>query len=104
MGRVPADSTVELTVAGRGGVADDASTAVVNVGAVFPDAPGFLTVYPCDEERPQASNVNHPPDDVVSNLVLAKIDGEGKVCIYTLAETDLIVDVMSTVSPVVPFR
>jgi 5'-nucleotidase len=104
MGRVAADSTVELAVAGRGGVADDASTVVVNVGAVFPNAPGFLTIYPCDEERPQASNVNHPPDDVVSNLVLAKLDGEGKICIYTLAETDLIVDVMATVSPVVPFR
>ena len=104
IGRVAADSTVELTVAGRGGVADDAEAVMMNVGAVFPDAPGFLTVYPCDEDRPQASNVNHPADDVVSNLVLAKLDGEGKVCIYTLAATDIIVDVMATASPVVPFR
>ncbi|MDW3216414.1 MAG: bifunctional metallophosphatase/5'-nucleotidase [Ilumatobacteraceae bacterium] len=103
-GRVAADSTLELDVAGRGGVADDASAVVVNVAAVFPDAPGFLTVYPCDEERPNASNVNHPADDVVSNLVLAKLDGEGKLCIYSLVATDLIVDVLSTSSPVVPYR
>ncbi len=103
-GRVEADSTVELDVAGRGGVDEDASTVVVNVGAVYPDAPGFLTVYPCDEERPNASNVNHPANDVVSNLVLAKLDGDGKICIYSLVETDIIVDVLSTTSPVVPYR
>ena len=96
IGRVAAGETVELDVAGRGGVADDASAVIVNVGAVVPNAHGFLTVYPCAEERPQASNVNYAPDDLVSNLVLAKLDGEGRICVYTLAETDIIVDVMAT--------
>jgi hypothetical protein len=104
IGRVAAGGTVELSVLGRGGVPEDASTVIVNVGAVVPSGPGFLTVYPCDEDRPQASNVNYASGDLVSNLVLAKVDGEGRICVYTLAETDIIVDVMATASPLVPFE
>ena len=109
-GRVAAGGTVELVVAGRGGVADDASAAVLNLGAILPSADGFLTVYPCGEDQPLASNVNYSVGDVVSNSVLAKIGEDGKVCIYTLAEVDLIADVNSEVTasgsptPVSPAR
>jgi 5'-nucleotidase len=103
-GRIAADSVVELVVTDRGGVPADADTVVLNVGAVLPAADGFLTVFPCGEDTPQASNVNHIPNDVVSNFVLAKVGVDGKVCIYTLVETDLIVDVVAATSPVVPYR
>ncbi len=109
-GRLAAGGTVELVVAGRGGVADDASAVVLNLGAILPDSDGFLTVYPCGEEQPLASNVNYYAGDVVSNAVLAKIGDDGKVCIYTLAEVDLIADVNSEVAadgsptPVSPAR
>ncbi len=101
-GRVPADSILELVVADRGGVPADADTVVLNVGAVLPAGAGFLSVFPCGDETPQASNVNHIPN--VSNFVLAKVGDDGKVCIYTLVETDLIVDVVAATSPVVPYR
>lgn len=104
VGRVAADSVFELDVAGRGEVPADADTVVLNVGAVLPESDGFLTVFPCGEDTPQASNVNHIPNDVVSNFVLAKVGDDGKVCIYTLVETDLIVDVVAATSPVVPYR
>ena len=103
-GRIPADSILELVVADRGGVPADADTVVLNVGAVLPEDAGFLTVFPCGDDTPQASNVNHIPNDVVSNFVLAKVGDGGKVCIYTLVETDLIVDVVAATSPVVPYR
>ena len=35
---------------------------------------------------------------------LIKVDGDGKVCIYTLVETDMIVDVTGAASEPVPFR
>jgi hypothetical protein len=50
-------------------------------------------VFPCGTELPKASNVNYGPGDVVPNAVLAKIGTGGKVCIYTLAGTDIVVDV-----------
>ena len=93
LGRQAAGSTLELVVAGRGGVPADAEAVMLNVTAVFPSAPGFLTVFPCGSTLPVASNVNYGPGEVAPNAVLAKIGVGGKVCIYTLAETDLIADV-----------
>ena len=98
-GRLAAGSTLELDVAGRGGVPGDASTVVLNIGAIHPSGPGFVTVHPCDEQRPLASNVNYGGGDVISNGVFAKVGGDGTVCIYTLAATDLIVDVAGADSP-----
>ena len=42
---------------------------------------------------PLASSVNYGPGDVVANAVLAKIGTGGKVCIYSPAATDIVVDV-----------
>ena len=82
----PSGSTFVLTLpAGTG-------AAALNVVAVGPHEPGFLTVYPCGAGRPEASNVNHVGRPVVSNLVLARPDAAGRVCIYSLASTELVVD------------
>jgi len=80
-------------VAGRGGVPNDAGAVMLNVTAVSPGAPGFLTVFPCANTMPLASSVNYGPGDVVANAVLAKIGAGGKVCIYSLAAIDIVVDV-----------
>ena len=92
-GRVGPDAEVELQVTGRGGVPDTATAVTINVAAVRASQPGFVTVYPCGEERPLASSINYRGDDVISNSVVAQIGEDGKVCIYTLRETDLIADV-----------
>ena len=76
-----------------GGVPVDADAVMLNVTAVLPDAPGFLTVFPCGSTRPHASNVNYRPGDVIPNAVLAKIGTDGKICIYSLATTDIVIDV-----------
>jgi len=93
IGRRGAGTTLELTVAGRGGVPNDAGAVMLNVTAVSPGAPGFLTVFPCANTMPLASSVNYGPGDVVANAVLAKIGAGGKVCIYSLAAIDIVVDV-----------
>jgi Fibronectin type III domain len=92
-GRVGAGQTYELPVAGRGGVPANATSVVLNVTAVSPGGGGFVTVFPCGQQVPQASNLNYQTGDVVPNAVLAKVGAGGKVCLYTYAETDLIVDV-----------
>ncbi len=93
IGRRGVGTTLELQVTGRGGVPNDADAVMLNVTAVFPAAPGFLTVFPCGSTRPLASNVNYFAGDVVPNAVLAKVGTGGKVCIYTLAGTDIVADV-----------
>ena len=92
-GRRSAGTTLQLTVTGRGGVPNNAGAVMLNVTAVSPGAAGFLTVFPCGTTMPLASSVNYGPGDVVANAVLAKIGTGGKVCIYSPAATDIVVDV-----------
>jgi hypothetical protein len=93
VGRRPADSVLSVPIRGRAGVPANASAVMLNVTAVNPAGGGFLTVYPCNEGRPVASNVNYGPGQVVPNAVLAKIGTAGDVCVYTLAESDILIDV-----------
>ena len=85
-------STLELPVAGRGGVAADASAVALNVTAVTPTGNGFVTVYPCGSDRPTASNVNYTTGAVIPNAVVAKIGAGGKVCFFVSAATHLVID------------
>ena len=70
-----------------------ATAASINVTAVTPGGSGFITVWPCGVARPLASNLNYVAGDVVPNGVLAPIGSNGKVCLYSLVDTDLVVDV-----------
>jgi alpha-tubulin suppressor-like RCC1 family protein len=109
-GQRPAGSTLELPIAGRGGVDSDAAAAVVNVTAVNGSAPGFVTVYPCDAPRPLASSLNYLPGTAVPNELIARLSPSGSVCLYTLQAVDLVVDVVGYLpatpgyTPLVPAR
>jgi hypothetical protein len=92
-GKVPADSTVRLHLSGDGGPIPAAATAaVLNVTVTEPDGPGFVTVYPCGQPRPLASNLNYVAGQNVPNLVTAPIGADGDVCLYTMSETHLVAD------------
>ncbi len=90
-GQIAGKTTIELDITGRGGIpATGVDAAVLNVGAVRPTGPGFITIYPCGT-RPLASSLNYDLT-TIPNEVIAKLSPTGKVCIYTHAATDLIVD------------
>lgn len=86
-------STLELVVAGRGGVATDAAAVALNVTVAEPTGSGFVTVYPCGATQPNASNVNFTAGEVGPNAAIAKIGVDGKVCLFVSNNTNLIVDV-----------
>ncbi|MEY2415871.1 MAG: hypothetical protein QOH53_1205, partial [Ilumatobacteraceae bacterium] len=88
-----AGSTLELVVAGRGGVPADAAAVALNVTVAEPIGSGFVTVYPCGSTQPLASNLNYIKGAVVPNAVMAQIGTGGKVCLFVSNETQLIVDV-----------
>ncbi|NND75138.1 MAG: C26 family cysteine hydrolase domain-containing family, partial [Ilumatobacter sp.] len=71
----------------------DATSVALNVTAHLPVGPGYVTVWPCETARPTTSNLNYEPGDVVANNVVASIDTDGAICLYSHAGTDLIVDV-----------
>ena len=70
-----------------------AVSVVLNVTAVVPSGGGFVTVFPCGQAVPNASNLNFGAGAVIPNSVLARVGSGGRVCFYSFAETDLLVDV-----------
>ena len=89
----PPGSITPVQVAGTGSVPLGATGAVLNVTALEAQAPGFLTVFPCDTPTPDASNLNYATGQTIPNAVFAKLSADGRVCIYTYAAAGLIVDV-----------
>jgi hypothetical protein len=52
-----------------------------------------VTIFPCGSPRPTASNLNYATGNVIPNAVFAKVGTGGKICVYTLADTDMVIDV-----------
>jgi hypothetical protein len=108
--RIAAGTSKELTVAGDKGIPADAKAMAMNVTAVGASADGFLTVYPCGQPVPVASNLNYTKGRDIANSVLAKPGVGGKVCFYSDKAVDIVVDVSgyfgaaSGFMPVGPFR
>jgi len=98
-GRVGAGRQVVVQVANGGGVPADATAAVVNVAAVNPSAPGFVTVYPCSDGVPDTSTLNFVAGQTVANTTIAALSGMGQLCVWTYAETDILVDVTGWLGP-----
>jgi peptidoglycan hydrolase-like protein with peptidoglycan-binding domain len=100
--RFQPNQRIELPVVGAQVVGTDgvartipagASAVAVNIAAVTPSLPGFITVWPCDVARPDASNLNYVTGGAVANSVIAPVGASGKVCFYSNQETDFLVDI-----------
>ena len=87
---------VDVPIVGVGGVpATGVGSVVMNVTAVDPTEPSYLTVYPAGTPRPDTSNLNTRPGRVSANLVVARPGTDGKVSIYNrTGRTQLIIDVV----------
>jgi hypothetical protein len=68
---------------------------VLNVTAVGPTSPGYLTIYPQGSIRPVASNLNFSAGETVANLVEVPLSSSGQVSIYngSAGDTNVVVDV-----------
>ena len=93
VGRLNANSTYELNIAGRAGITQGAVAAVINMVAVDPTAPGYLTVWPCSDSKPLAAAVNYETGEDNANEFSIPIGDDGDICIYTHSATDVVVDV-----------
>jgi hypothetical protein len=97
-GRLTAGSVRPLRVAGVAGVPADADIVALNVTSVLPTVAGYVTVFPCDAQRPTVSSLNPAPGSIKPNIVLAPVAADGTVCLYTLTDVDLLVDVTGFVA------
>jgi hypothetical protein len=88
-------AVVAVALAGRAGIPAGARIAVVNVTATEATAPGFVTAWPSDEARPNASNLNlEQPGQTIANAVVVGLSPLGDFSLFTQRGTHLVVDVV----------
>ncbi|MEO7371847.1 MAG: hypothetical protein ABIZ69_13335, partial [Ilumatobacteraceae bacterium] len=90
--RLPPSRITELSFPVMSGIPVVADTAVVNVTATDSLQSGYVTVYPCDEPPPFASNLNIAPGHTRPNLVITRMSGGGTICVITSAAMHVVVD------------
>jgi hypothetical protein len=92
-GRLAAGSTREVQITGRSGVTTNAAAVAVNLAAVDPGGAGYLSAFPCGGATPTTSTVNYDTTHATSNSAIVKVGTGGKICIYSMSATDIVVDV-----------
>ena len=97
------DSSIDLHVLGRAGIPDTGSVSAVaiNVTAVDPTSPSYITVWPAGHPRPDApSNLNVQAGTTIPNFVIAPIGNDGKISLYNeRGNVHLLADVSATSPP-----
>jgi hypothetical protein len=61
----------------------------ISVTSVNAAGPGFLTAYSCDDGLPAISTSNYSTGEPIANLTIV---GPGDICVYTSAQSDVLVD------------
>jgi len=92
-GPLGAGQVTELTVTGVGGVPTTGVGAVVlNVTATEAPGPGYVTVYPCGQARPLASNLNFTHGVNVASQVTVKVGDDGRACFFAYSQVQIVAD------------
>jgi len=93
--RLNAGSVATYTLTG---IPADAVGATLNVTAVNPATGGYLTVYPCTSTRPNTSTVNFGAGQTAAAQLTVGV-AANKVCVYSTANADILIDVSGYLSP-----
>ena len=80
-------------------IATTATAAIVNLTAVGPSGPGFLTLYPCGAAIPTSSNLNVVAGTIVANRAVVSTGGSRQFCLYSSVDTDVVIDLEGYISP-----
>jgi hypothetical protein len=98
--RPAAGSTTRLAIdAAESGLPAGATEVAINVAAVKPGGLGFVTVFGCASERPEASAVNFDSGANSSNLAIVELDESGEICLYVSESAHLVVDLSGAFAP-----
>ena len=93
-GAIVGGTVLQVPVGGRADLPTGAASVALNVTATNTTGPGYLTVFPCGQTAPTASNVNYTAaGQTTPNAVISRLGTDGKVCVYALTTTDVIIDV-----------
>jgi hypothetical protein len=90
-GKLLAGKTLVVKVGGRGSVATTAKAVVLTVSAVRSSKAGSLTVWACGT-RPSSPTMSFSVGQTTSTTVVTGLSSAGTVCVYTTANTHVVVD------------
>ncbi len=97
---VGAGQTIDLAVAGVGGVPANATGVVANVTVTGGTAGSFITVWPTGEARPTASSLNVTPGLDLPNEITVALGVGGKISLFNNGGTvNLVADVTGYLIP-----
>ena len=85
VGKLISGESLDVQVAGRGGVPRDAVAVALNVTVTDPTGPGWLTAHAAGTAVPGTSNLNFVVGQTVPNLVVASVGLGGAVSISAAA-------------------
>ena len=71
-------------------------TVLGNLTVTTPAGSGYLTSYPCSQERPVVSNLNFAVGQTVSNLAAVRTDAAGEFCVFTSQNAHIVFDEVAT--------
>ena len=91
-GRVAGGSVAAVGIAGRGGVNGGAAAVSVSISATGSSGRGWVTVWPCGQNKPLTAAMMLSSGVTSSSTVIVGLGG-GKLCLSPSASTHLIVDV-----------
>lgn len=82
-------------------VPSGAGAVVLNVTAINPDGPGYLSVLPGNQSpaAPGSSNLNFSGGVVIPNLVIVQLPLNGSINLYANTGVDVVIDVAGYFSP-----
>jgi hypothetical protein len=72
-----------------------ADAVALNVTVADTSTSGFLTIWPADQPRPNASNISFGAGETIPNMVVVPEGGSGEISVYNSAgSTDIIIDLV----------
>ncbi len=90
-GPVSSEGTIEVQIAGRGGIPADAEAAVLNLTITRAATNGYATAFPCGTQPP-TSSINYQPGESIANELVAKLSPDGTICVYVHRTAHVILD------------
>lgn len=93
-GPLAAGATIDVQVAGVGGIPANATGVVLNTTIDSPTQDTYISVYPTGAARPNSSTINAAAGDRLANMVTLKVGAGGKVTAFNYAgQSHLVFDV-----------
>ena len=91
-------SVQRIQLTGVAGIPSTATAVSANFTVDGQDRASFLTVYDCSPRVPTVSTLNFVSGEPVANQAIVPLDSQGGICLFSPANTNVVIDVNGSFS------